>query len=87
MFDLLSCRNVCATEYAEVCEERVATRLGEFLAFSALNYSSDVSIFTHLQLVLLKKSFHLLLPPEDSVYNRSETKNIAGLRLSAASMS
>ena len=32
LFDLLSCRNVCATEYAEVCEERVATRLGEFLA-------------------------------------------------------
>ena len=27
------CRNVCATEYAEVCEERVATRLGEILTF------------------------------------------------------
>ena len=33
LFDVLSCRNVCATEYAEVCEERVATRLGELFAF------------------------------------------------------
>ena len=32
LFDLLSLRNVCATEYAEVCEERVATRLEELLA-------------------------------------------------------
>ena len=62
--NLLSCRNVCATEYAEVCEERVATRLGELFALVHLKLSIrcfNISpLFTHVSFFFLCWWFRLV---------------------------